>query len=201
MAAADYMVWDEMKKLVEELNRELKSEIRAPGFKPKPSSGRLSLFINLGCHTALRVSDLLRLSWDAVLTNGSCRKVLVLKEKKTGKTRKIPLHEDVRKHVNWYYKNFGSPGYVFKNRNGDPVSDTFMRAEMTRLKKRKKIRVNNFSTHTLRKTWAHHVWEKAEGDAMVFEMMSMALNHSSTKMTRIYLGITDKEISKLYLTV
>ena len=47
--------------------------------------------IALGRYTRLRVSDLLILRWKVVLKTND----LLITEKKTGKIRKINLHEDV----------------------------------------------------------------------------------------------------------
>jgi integrase len=46
------------------------------------------LFVRLGVSVALRYSDLSQITWEMVLGKTN----LILKEKKTGKVREIPLH-------------------------------------------------------------------------------------------------------------
>jgi integrase len=63
------------------------------------------------------------------------------------------------------------------------------------------VRGVNVSNHTMRKTFARSLWENTgENDAALI-LLSEILGHSSTAITRIYLGITDDEISKAYKTL
>ena len=49
------------------------------------------LLVRLGISTALRYSDLNRITWNDVLN----QKVLLIKEQKTGKIREIPLQKEL----------------------------------------------------------------------------------------------------------
>ena len=63
------------------------------------------------------------------------------------------------------------------------------------------VRGVNISNHTLRKTFAKQIWmNKGENEASLI-LLSEILGHSSTAITRTYLGISDREISDAYKTL
>jgi hypothetical protein len=60
------------------------------------------------------------------------------------------------------------------------------------------IRKKNISTHSLRKSGARFIWElNTKSDESLIKL-SMVLNHSSTSITRRFLGITKEEIADIY---
>ena len=60
------------------------------------------------------------------------------------------------------------------------------------------IRKKNVSTHSLRKSGARFIWELHNKSDESLIKLSMVLNHSSTTITRRYLGITKEEIADIY---
>ena len=60
------------------------------------------------------------------------------------------------------------------------------------------IRKKQISTHSLRKSGARFLYEENQRSEDVFLKISMILNHSSTQVSRRYLGITKEEISDVY---
>jgi integrase len=60
------------------------------------------------------------------------------------------------------------------------------------------IRKKRVSTHSLRKSGARFLYEENHRSEDVFLKISMILNHSSTQVSRRYLGITKEEISDVY---
>ena len=78
---ADYLPWDTMLNLVRRLY--------------KDGEYRMSLLIGCGSFTGLRISDLLTLTWDMLLSEES----FVIVEQKTGKKRTIRINSDFQKHV------------------------------------------------------------------------------------------------------
>ena len=62
--------------------------------KPNPRNYAL---VVLGLNTALRISDILNLTYDMVYHNGEVRKHIVVKERKTGKLNHILLNQEIRK--------------------------------------------------------------------------------------------------------
>ena len=60
------------------------------------------------------------------------------------------------------------------------------------------IRKKRVSTHSLRKSGARFLYDENHRSEDVFLKISMILNHSSTQVSRRYLGITKEEISDVY---
>lgn len=161
------------------------------------------LLFLLGSHFGLRISDLLSLCWKDVLE----KEVIVMKEGKTGKQRTINVHVRVREALNYCLphisKNAGwtTDCPVFANRWNKSVSLSYVnkRIKWTLLSYR--IKTQNASSHTLRKTFGRRLWEQhGESDkALVF--LSEIFGHSNTAVTRRYLGITQEAISNAYLSM
>lgn len=68
--------------------------------KPNPRNYAL---VVLGLNTALRISDILNLTYDMVYHNGEVRKHIVVKERKTGKLNHILLNQEIRKALQFYH--------------------------------------------------------------------------------------------------
>ena len=63
------------------------------------------------------------------------------------------------------------------------------------------LKINNFSTHTMRKTWARKIWENENADGrgeQSLVVLSEMMNHSSVAITRRYLGLRQQEIGQIY---
>lgn len=67
------------------------------------------------------------------------------------------------------------------------------------LKMRYQIKVKNFSTHSLRKTFGRRVADMAGSDAeMVLIKFSELFNQSTPQIPRRYLGLRQEELGKVY---
>lgn len=192
MKSADYVEWSKLKEVVQSLRAD-----------KRRSGAKMALFINLGMHVALRVSDLTRLKWADLITDENdmpqpVRKIVVV-EKKTKKTRHIALSDEIRDFITSSYDGQRPNEYVFQNRSGEPISTRYLNEEFKRIARRYQIGVDTFSTHSLRKSWARHKMELNPSDPMRFHQISEALNHSDLGVTRRYLGIKQEEIDNLFL--
>lgn len=161
------------------------------------------LLILVGCHFGLRISDLLHLQWKDVHQQDS----FIVKEGKTGKSRTINIHTRVHEALNHCLSHFQkkpewtieSP--LFANRWGNPITVSFVNKRLKWIFSRYRIKTQNTSSHTLRKTFGRRVWEMhGETDkALVF--LSEIFGHSNTAITRRYLGITQETIANAYLNL
>ena len=94
----------------------------------KADSQRNYLLFVMGINTGLRISDLLKLTLDDVLDSKNRPvKILILKEQKTGKARKIVLNEGVRKALQETIslkEDVQVDEYLFKSQKGKnrPIS-------------------------------------------------------------------------------
>jgi len=159
---------------------------------------RNHVLIVMGVHTALRVSDLLRLRWADVydFQRKSIRPVIRLREKKTGKTKQVALHKAAVKALALYAleKKPLPATFVFENRiTGNAISRVqayrIIRAAGEALKLNMRV-----SCHSLRKTFGYHAWKHGISPAVIMDIY----NHSSLAVTRRYLGVTQDDQNEVY---
>ncbi|MBU0946510.1 MAG: site-specific integrase [Proteobacteria bacterium] len=149
----------------------------------------------LGINTNLRASDLLS------ITVGQVRDLvpgdeLVLKEKKTGKGRRITLNESAVEAIQYFLKNreLNDEDSLFTGQRG-----TLTVPSVNRLVKSWCRDINlkgNYGSHTLRKTFGYH--QRVQLNTSIPELMVM-FNHSSQKQTLDYLCIQSDEIKDAYM--
>lgn len=158
------------------------------------------LLIIIGLHTALRISDILRLTWENVYdfdTNTYEERITII-EKKTKKSKTIALNKQILMALALAFKeqkpSRSEPIFLSKRGTGKPIS----RIQAYRIIRRAseaiclKVRV---SCHSLRKTFGYHAWKNNESLAVIMEIY----NHSSLAITRRYLGIGQDDQDKVYL--
>ena len=61
-----------------------------------------------------------------------------------------------------------------------------------------KIRNKNISSHSFRKSGSRYIWESNGNSDEYLIKLSSILNHSSSSITRRYLGISREEIKDIY---
>jgi integrase len=152
----------------------------------------LCLF-TLGINTNLRASDLLSIKVGQVRDADE----LVLRERKTGKHRRITLNKAVRASIQGLIASdtYDDADYLFRSQR----SACLTVPSVNRLVKQWCRMINlkgNYGSHTLRKTFGYHqhkTFKTPLPDLMV------AFNHSTQKQTLDYLCIQAKEQRDLYL--
>lgn len=174
---SDYLTTEELKKI----NRYFQNE----------QNLQMSLLIELGFRTMLRYSDISRLKWENVINKDE----IVLNELKTGKKRIIKIGDVLRNIITRYYIEYGQPDlgtmlFSYSLRHTNRLLQFAARYVG--------IRRKNVSTHSLRKSGARFIWEENNRTDDIFLKISIILNHSSTSISRRYLGITREEISDVY---
>ena len=152
------------------------------------------LFI-LGINTNLRASDLLRITVGQVRTIEAGGE-LVLKEKKTGKERRITLNASAVEGIRHLLdtSELNDDDHLFKGQRG-----TLTVQSVNRLVKGWCKRLNlkgNYGSHTLRKTFGYH--QRVQLNTSIPELMVM-FNHSTQKQTLDYLCIQAEEIKDAYM--
>jgi integrase len=174
---SDYLTTDEILRLTRYFRKE--------------GNPRMCLLIEFGVKTLLRYSDLSRIKWIDVLDKAS----LVLNEKKTGKRREITIGKTLRESIESTYNDLKTPyteellfQYTLQHTN------LLLKAGA----KIEKIKNKNISTHSLRKSGSRFIWENNGHTDEYLIKLSSILNHSSTSITRRYLGISREEIQDIY---
>lgn len=149
------------------------------------------LFVRLGVSTALRYSDLSKITWSQVLN----QEKLIIKEKKTGKSREIPIQPELTEKINLMFEKLNKPSL------SDFLIPLHIRTINKQIKlhaKRAGIKKVHLSSHSLRKTFGREVYRRNGETESSLVKLSMLFNHSSTAITRIYLSITKEEVQNLY---
>ena len=151
----------------------------------------ICLLIEFGFRTLLRYSDLERVKWEDILKKDE----LLLNEKKTNKRRAIRIGGVLRGIISEYYDSMGTPPlgsevfhYTLRHTNRLLQNG----ADFVGIKKK------HISTHSLRKSGSRFLWDENNRSDESLIKLSMILNHSSSAITRRYLGITKEEIADIY---
>ena len=182
---ADYIEWNTAVNLVHRLY--------------KDGNYQMSLLIGCGIFFGLRISDILQLSWDMLLNDSSFQLI----EKKTQKRREVRINKGFQKHI-WDCYNAllitDKSEKCFKSRERRVYSIQRINMILKDIKKKYNIKsVKNFSTHSLRKTFGRHVYERADSNGeMALVMLSELFNHSNIAITKRYLGLRKEEILGCY---
>lgn len=162
---------------------------------------RTYLLIATGCYFGLRIGDLLNLKWIDVFEKDE----FILIEQKTNKKRKITINSFVKDalsfvaEINVTSGKFDIDGYLFQNRQDNKITVQFANLMLHEVFKNYNVRVQNGSTHTLRKTFGKRVWEMDNKSERSLVYLSEIFSHSSIATTKKYIGITEKQIADVYL--
>ena len=151
-------------------------------------------------NTALRISDVLKFKVnDFLLENGNFRISLNLEEKKTKKNKLIALNDTLLDSMRQYIanNNLTPDDYLFRSRKGanKPISTT--QAHRIFYDVAQALHLENFGTHSLRKTWGYFCYMETKNIALIMEVY----NHASEKITLRYIGITQNDIDKMYFNI
>ena len=163
----------------------------------KKSYAKDLLLFKIAINIGLRVNDLLSITWTDIFKPDTHQfnSYFVPKEQKTKKVRQIFINDAFKAAVKEYLKyvpDVKLEGYVFTNRQGDRLSDASVDKLMKLLEK--ELDIPNLSTHSLRKTFAYHMYMQTQDLSLVQEI----LQHSSVAVTRRYLGISQEVKKKAY---
>jgi len=158
------------------------------------------LLITMGIYTALRISDLLKLTVGDIydFKQNRLHKTITIVESKTGKSKIIALNKNCLSALKHYLHN--SPPHhprqvLFANqKSGKPISRVqayrIIRAAAEELDFSQAV-----SCHSLRKTFGYHSWKNGTSPAVIMEIY----NHSSLSATRRYLGVCQDDKNKVYM--
>ena len=181
---ADYLVWSDAMNLIRKL--------------AKDENYKMSLLVALGCFTGLRISDILALRWNQILGVNE----FTIIEKKTGKQRTLRLNPQLQKHIQECYehiKPIGVKAPILVSQKGTTFTIQAINRKLKDIKKQYKVKIKNFSCHSLRKTFGRQVYNMNDSNSELALVKLMELfNHSSIAITKRYLGLRQEEILQAY---
>lgn len=171
-------------------NKQLLHDFKEYYLTKQPNSRNYTLIL-IGLNTALRINDILHLTWGNVYC-AECSRFythLLITEKKTGKETRILINRELQKTLQSYRKTQSSvtdTDYLFPSprKTAFPLS----RYQAYRIVRRAAEQVgidDVVRCHSLRKTFGYHAWKMGTPPALLMEIY----NHSSFQITKHYLGI------------
>lgn len=157
-----------------------------------------SLLISIGIFWGLRISDILNLKYSQILNKDE----VVIVEKKTKKTREIKINTQLKKHISACIEKlnpYNIDDFIFKSQKGTVYSIQRINVILKEIKVEYNLKIKNFSSHSLRKTFGREVFNQSEKNSeLALIKLSQIFGHSNPSVTKIYLGITKQEIMDTY---
>lgn len=184
ITTADYLTWDQNLNLIRKLTDD--------------GEFRLALIISFGSFWGLRISDILRILWIDVLD----KEEFELIEGKTKKKREIRINAQLQKHIHSCYDAIQPATLeepIFLSQKKTTFSIQRVNVLLKEIKSRYGLKIKNFSSHSLRKTFGREVFTASGTNAeLSLVKLSQLFNHSNTAVTRRYLGISQEELMQTY---
>lgn len=164
--------------LVQPIRDKAKLEQVKAWFAKRPARDNLMFLV--GINTGLRISDILQLQVRDV--DGQH---LVLREKKTGKRRFIPISTELAHAFRQFCKGRQRGEYLFQSREGINKPLTTSMAYRLMREAADACGLKHIGTHTLRKTFGYHFYQQTHDSALLCQI----LGHSDPSITMRYIGI------------
>jgi len=166
-----------------------KDEIRKVEKILARQSQRNLILFTLGINSGLRISDILALNVGDVKRKAYIRLI----EKKTGKTKKIPINSKLKPMFEQftYKRDYDEPLFVtaFQNRMNRVAAYSIIKdaCDLAGIEA-------HIGTHTMRKTFGYHHYKKFRDLALLQKIF----NHSNPQITLRYIGIEQDQIENSY---
>lgn len=158
--------------------------------------------IIIGLNTALRISDILNLTYDDVYLDSKVQEHITVREQKTGKENRVLLNHEARAALANYRKELiktemykeGNP-YLFPSPKKAyfPLSRSQAYRMITSAADAVGIE-GHISCHSLRKTFGYHAWKQGSDPVVIM----VIFNHSSLSITKRYLCIEQDDKDEVY---
>ena len=155
------------------------------------------LLIALCLHTALRISDVLKLKTDDVydFKNHRIRKSISLIEKKTGKSKTIALHKSIQAALSLCFPGVAADTPLIRNKSTNKAISRIQAYRLIRAASESLSFARHVSCHSLRKTFGYHAWKSGVPLVVIMDIY----NHSSPAVTKRYLGVSQDDKDSAYL--
>lgn len=150
------------------------------------------LFVICGINLGLRVDDLSKLSFEQLRQDS-----FEITEGKTNKKKVLKVNDRIKQALSHFESDLR--GYAFISQKGTPFSSQ----HINRLLKShfRGVGGGTVSSHSLRKCFGRRVWDNDNQSERALIYLSQLFNHSSTQVTRVYLGIQQEELNDIYMSL
>ncbi len=171
-------------------------------FLHKKHNLRNYTMVCLGINSALRISDLLSLTWGDVydFTNSCFRQHIAIIERKTGKRTENALNTNAMKALESYKNSLSEvteQTFIFPGRGRKKPLSRSQAYRILRSAGQALHFETGISCHSLRKTFGYHAWKMGVQPAVLMQVF----HHSSFQVTKRYLGIEQDDIDQVFLAI
>ena len=183
ITTSDYLPYDEYVRVVDSLEED--------------GDYRGAAYCIISFSFGLRIHDVLTIKWCQVIGRSN----LVMTEHKTGKTKRIKIGFNTEERLHRLYQKMDDANYnkeIAVNRRGTPLSSQYINKWLKACKKKYNLKIENFSSHTFRKTLGRYVYEKMGRTEEALILLCRIFRHSNVNITMTYLGLRDDEINGIF---
>lgn len=193
MKQSGYKTWgyDNMKSIGSNTVQPIRDKEKIEDMKNylKRKSPRDHFLFHMGINIGIRISDLINLKVGDV----KGKRFTYVKEQKTDNKKKIKINASLRESIEDYISmmELADEDYLFPSRmKGKHIS----RVQAWRILNEAAAHVGleEIGTHSLRKTFGYHYYQKTKDVAMLQEIFG----HSAPSITLRYIGINDQMIDE-----
>lgn len=149
---------------------------------------RDAVMFMIGLYSGLRISDILQLRVRQVKNTD----YIVIREQKTQKTKRIYIVAELKRPLERFVKGKADNEFLIKSREGKNKPITRVRAYEILREAAHEIGLKEVGTHTMRKTFGYHIYQKTKDVAMLQDIF----NHSSPYITLKYIGVNQDAIDR-----
>ena len=151
----------------------------------KERAEKYYIMFRIGINVGLRISDITNLKVADVRN----KEHITIIEQKTNKTKRFLIPNTLKKEIAAFIKtnNMSDDEYLIQSRKGDNKPVTRIQAYRVLNEIAKQIGLDEIGTHSLRKTFGYHHYQKNKDVAILQDIF----NHSAPSITLRYIGITD----------
>jgi integrase len=146
----------------------------------KKQSLRDWILFTIGINSGIHLSDILLLR----VRDLKDKTVIRVKEERTGKEKVFYVTSELKTSIAEYIKGKNGEDYLFPSqRTGNPIK----RIRVYRILNEagKQVGLNDIGTHTLRKTFGYHYYQKTKNVHALRDLF----NHSAPSITLRYIGV------------
>ena len=151
------------------------------------------MIFNLGCNTGLRIGDIIKLKVADV-----AKGVIDIREEKTSKENVVVMNTKIQKELKKFIAKYDLEDwqYLFrsqKKKEGQELPITRERGWQFLKEVERELKLPyRVGTHTMRKTFGFHYYQKTKDAVTLMEMF----NHSDISVTLRYIGVTQHMVNK-----
>lgn len=164
----------------------------------KVRSDREALLFLTGINTGFRISDLLSLQVKHVQDHkGVINERIFIKEQKTRRHVNRVITPELAKHLKGYIEDYmlEYEDYLFFKQLNTQKPITRQHAWYQLKKIAHVVGIDNFGTHSLRKTFGYFAYKRSKNLALVMNL----LNHKRPEVTLRYIGVDQEQQDKFMM--